>query len=137
MIMNPYDTWKVTTEGDCEGRSKKNLGTFTGFFDEIAFALAKSCYYTLDFKRVENTDKFSKIPTDNKVNVRIWDMGDNVSNYEKLLEGREVYVKRCNIYKSVELRLKNPLSKEEMEAERVRIMLLEQGIDVDRIKEFL
>jgi hypothetical protein len=135
--MNPYGTWEVTTEGDCEGKSIRKLGTFTGYFDEIAFALAKKCYYSLDFKRVENTDQFDKTPTGNEVVVRIWDMGDNINAYEQLLKDREVFIKKGGSYKSVTLCKNNPISDEEMEAQRVRNMLLKQGVDVDKIKEFL
>ena len=49
---NPYGTWKVTTEGDVEGRSTRQLGTYTGYIDEIAFALADKCYYELHFTKV-------------------------------------------------------------------------------------
>ena len=35
-----YGTFKVTTEGDCEGKSTRDLGVHTGYIDEIAFALA-------------------------------------------------------------------------------------------------
>jgi hypothetical protein len=135
--MNPYGTWEVTTEGDCEGRSIRHLGTFTGYFDEIAFALAKKCYYALDFKRVENLDQFDKTPTKNKVVVRIWDFGKDIRYYERLLIDRGVFVKKSNIYESVTLHRTNPVSEEEMEAQRVRNMLLKQGVDVDKIKEFL
>ena len=49
MIKAPYDKvyglWNVTTEGDCEGRSVRNLGTYEGNIDEIAFALADKCFY--------------------------------------------------------------------------------------------
>jgi len=137
MNMNPYGTWEVKTEGDCEGISVKNLGTFTGYFDEIAFALAKRCYYTLDFTRVSKPDAFDKTPTANKVNVRIWDMGENTKLYEDMLKDREVFVKNGQFYKSVTLHKTNPVSEEEMEAKRVRNLLLDQGIDVDKIKEFL
>lgn len=46
---NPYGTWKVTTEGDCEGRAVTDLGTYTGYIDEIALYLANQCYYSLRF----------------------------------------------------------------------------------------
>ena len=135
--MNPYGTWEVTTEGDCEGRSVKKLGIFTGYFDEIAFALARKCCYALNFDRVEDTDDFDKTPTCNKVVVRIRDLKDNIPKYEQLLKERDVFVKKSNIYRSVTLYKTNPMSKEEMEATRVRNMILEQGIDIDKIKEFL
>ncbi len=47
---SPIGNWEVTTEGDCEGRSIKNLGIFYGHIVEIAFYLADRCYYTLQFK---------------------------------------------------------------------------------------
>lgn len=52
---NPMGTWKVTTEGDCEGRSVQDLGIFTGYVDEIALALADRCYYSLEFTAIEPT----------------------------------------------------------------------------------
>jgi hypothetical protein len=39
--------WSVTTEGDVEGKSTTNLGTFEGRLDEIAFALADKEYYQI------------------------------------------------------------------------------------------
>lgn len=50
-----YGTFKVTTEGDCEGKSVRDLGVHTGYIDEIAFALADRCFYTLRFALVEPT----------------------------------------------------------------------------------
>ena len=32
-----YGTWSVTTEGDVEGKSTTNLGTYTGYVDEIEY----------------------------------------------------------------------------------------------------
>ena len=46
---NPIGWWQVTTEGDCEGRSTKQLGDFYGHVAEIAFHLANKCGYTLQF----------------------------------------------------------------------------------------
>ena len=48
--MNNYGIWNVTTEGDCEGRTMKNLGVWEGYVDEIAFELADKCFYKLYFK---------------------------------------------------------------------------------------
>jgi hypothetical protein len=47
-IMNTI--WKVTTEGDCEGRSVQQLGLFTGEIDDIAFYLKDKSYYKLTFR---------------------------------------------------------------------------------------
>ena len=31
---NPFGIWHVTTEGDCEGRSTRDLGIHEGYIDE-------------------------------------------------------------------------------------------------------
>jgi hypothetical protein len=53
-----YGTWEVHTEGDVEGRTKKCLGTHTGYVDEIAMHLASKCTYTLSFKKVKLIENF-------------------------------------------------------------------------------
>jgi hypothetical protein len=50
--LNPVGTWKVTTEGDCEGKSVKSLGTHVGHVADIAFALRTSAMYNLNFSPV-------------------------------------------------------------------------------------
>jgi hypothetical protein len=42
--------WDVTTEGDCEGRTTKDLGKWFGDLDAIAHSLARKVYYGLRFK---------------------------------------------------------------------------------------
>lgn len=44
--------WKVTTEGDCEGRSTRNLGVYRGNPVNIAFLLADKVAYTLQFEEI-------------------------------------------------------------------------------------
>jgi len=66
---NAYGTWSVITEGDCEGKSTKNLGTFRGFLDEIAFHLADECYYCLNFTPVKQVKRFDI--KRHKVNVNL------------------------------------------------------------------
>jgi hypothetical protein len=46
---SPVGWWKVTTEGDCEGKSVRDLGMFYGHLAEIAFHLAPKCCYSLTF----------------------------------------------------------------------------------------
>lgn len=48
---NPVDTWVITTEGDCEGKSVKSLGTFTGHLGDILLKLHENAYYTYGVKR--------------------------------------------------------------------------------------
>jgi hypothetical protein len=49
---SPIGWWYVTTEGDCEGKSTKQLGTFHGHICEIALGLAGAAYYKLHFQAV-------------------------------------------------------------------------------------
>lgn len=55
MTISSYGFWHVTTEGDCEGRSIRDLGVHQGHIDEIAFALASVCCYSLKFEAVDVT----------------------------------------------------------------------------------
>lgn len=65
-----YGTFKVTTEGDAEGRSARNLGIYRGFIDEIAFALADKCYYSLSFSPVV-VEELDTTPTRDTVNISL------------------------------------------------------------------
>lgn len=47
-----YGTFKVTTEGDCEGKTTKYLGMYTGYIDEIALTLADKCGQSLTFHQI-------------------------------------------------------------------------------------
>lgn len=76
---NPYGTWQVTTEGDCEGRSTRNLGVYVGYLDDIAFALADKCFYSLRFTKIcteipvpESARENVSVSLDIKSNT--WDM---------------------------------------------------------------
>lgn len=51
---SPIGWWKVTTEGDEEGRSTTDLGTHYGHLAEIAFHLADKVFYTLQFEAIAN-----------------------------------------------------------------------------------
>lgn len=57
---NPVGVWEVTTEGDCGGRSTKNLGIWKGHVAEIAFYLADKCYYKLEFKSMKGKRTIGK-----------------------------------------------------------------------------
>ena len=54
VLGSPVGKWKVTTEGDVEGRSTKNLGIHEGHVADIAARLRKHCYYSLKFEAVAN-----------------------------------------------------------------------------------
>ena len=106
-----YGTWHVTTEGDCEGRSTRDLGTHTGNIDDIAFALASQAYYGLHFNSVNPTILKGREPTKSKVEVSL-DIGisqldinknDRVEYFKRMLRGRDVTVKPGTYYACVSL----------------------------------
>jgi len=46
---SPVGIWKVTTEGDEEGRTEADLGTWQGHIADIAAGLADKCMWRLNF----------------------------------------------------------------------------------------
>ena len=54
LYASPIGWWRVTTEGDCEGHSQKDLGNFFGHAAEIAFHLADKSFYSLQFSPIES-----------------------------------------------------------------------------------
>ena len=95
-----YGTWHVTTEGDVEGRSTKDLGVHEGFLDEVALALAPAAYYTLEFQFMD-TESFRRNVPGVEVNVRV--IGSNVGELKKLLAGRPVTVEGSDYYNSAKI----------------------------------
>lgn len=110
---NPYGLWEVTTEGDCEGRSRKGLGIFEGYLDDIAFYLADKAYYTLEFKkisipRISHEDvsmEQSEVDVLLDISSGTWDMSSEkrVLEFKKLLSRRNVHVTKGQFYASVKL----------------------------------
>ena len=104
--------WSVTTEGDVEGKSTTNLGTFEGRLDEIAFALADKAYYQLQFK--PSNISLEMIPSQKEVHVSLsidsgtWNMEkkDRVE-YFKNLVSENTGVVESNYYAAVKLICKN------------------------------
>lgn len=107
---NPYGCWTVTTEADCEGKSSKNLGTFIGYVDDIAFSLADKCFYSLEFKPYCLKDK-DYVPKSKRVHInfgidsKTWDMPkeERVEFFKKVFKDRDVQVKEGSYYATVEL----------------------------------
>jgi len=120
-----YGTFRVTTEGDCEGRSVMDLGVYTGYIDEIAFALADKCYYTLHFKLVEPTP-LDMTPKKDTVKISLdvdsgtWDLkGSDAMNYfKKFFANREVEVVDVCGYGACEI----STHKETVEEKREKIL---------------
>jgi len=101
---NPYGFWEVTTEGDVEGKTTKHLGTHKGYLDEIAFALADKCYYSLRFKLKEEL----KPTHHNKVHVSLpiesgtWDDKEmRINFFKEMLKDRPVKVSEGQYFASV------------------------------------
>ena len=108
--VNPYGLWKVETEGDCEGRSVRQLGIYEGYIDEIAFGLADKCYYSLQFTYLSKDDINQKfVPKKDSVNINLniesktWDLkpDERVKWFENFLIGRDVIVSRGSSYAAV------------------------------------
>lgn len=51
-VGSPVGIWKVTTEGDVEGRIRRDLGTYTGHILDIAARLSPRNFNTLTFTPV-------------------------------------------------------------------------------------
>lgn len=108
---NLYGVWHVKTEGDCEGRTTKDLGTHTGFLDEIAFKLAEQAYYALEFSEVDTFVLNAKLPVSEKVTVRLnadsmtWDLNSiqRAEHFREMLRGRDLTVSESLSYGCVEL----------------------------------
>lgn len=94
-----YGTYKVTTEGDCEGRSTRDLGVHTGYIDEIAFALADKCMYSLRFTMVQPieldlTPKKDTVQISLDIDSGAWDLNstDALQFFKNFFKDRNVQV---------------------------------------------
>ena len=53
---SPINLWKITTEGDCEGRSINHIATERGHFAELALKYSGYTCYTLTIEPVTPTN---------------------------------------------------------------------------------
>ena len=112
---NPHGAWQVTTEGDVEGRSTRNLGTFEGYLDDIAKGLADQSYYSLTFKRLGDTITIPEPKDVKSVNIALdidsktWNMTRDIRAIVlgEVLKDRPVKVSEGNYYASVVLNFKD------------------------------
>lgn len=120
-----YGVFKVTTEGDCEGKSVRDLGTYEGYVDEIAFALADKCYYCLEFHKVDPKKlHLDMTPKRKSVNIQFgidsgtWDLKvkDRIKYFKDFFKDRNVEVLEGNSYASVKIST-NKKTKEEKRQE--------------------
>lgn len=110
--MNPeykevYGTWKVTTEGDCEGKTVTQLGTYTGFVDEIAKALADRAFYKLSFERLQPSEirVIESVAVDFSIKSKTWDLTakERATIMKEVFKGRPVRVEESNYFASFKL----------------------------------
>ena len=109
-IPSRYGYWQVSTEGDEEGKSIRNLGVFHGNIDEIAFALADKAMYSLDFKQINPNN----IPTPEEYKTRVeicLDLKDipygdsraRINIMQEMLSETNISVEKGNTYSGVSL----------------------------------
>lgn len=134
-----YGIWHVTTEGDCEGRTTKDLGTHEGYLDDIAFALGEQGGYSLKFTRVhplELRPVCTKVHVSLDISSKTWDMkSDQRANYFRtLLVGRDVTIEESNYYAAATLiRGTSPEARERAAREVVKARALSK-LSPDEIK---
>lgn len=132
-----YGLWRVTTEGDVEGRTVRDLGVHEGWLDEIAFALAEDCYYSLRFINLD-PQAFHGLKRISKktVNVSFEFSGSMGASERKkyvteLLKDRpNVTVEDCNYYGSVRLVDVSAARRMQEEFERVLSKLTPEEIEI-------
>jgi len=109
--LNPVGYWEVTTDGDCEGRSQRHLGTWYGHWVDIAFHLADRQFYQLKFEKIERPEVYDPVKTEVNVMFNIdsgtWGMNrpQRIKFFTEALGDMadKVIVKDCNYYGSVTL----------------------------------
>ncbi|AID17816.1 hypothetical protein JBP901_gp104 [Bacillus phage JBP901] len=80
---DPEGVWEVTTEGDCEGRSVRRLGTYEGHILDIVRQLAGQAFYQLTFERAKPATLAQSLPKGTRRSVQFHVTGDR----EKLPSG--------------------------------------------------
>lgn len=70
-IGSPWGTWRVSTEGDCEGRTTKNLGVHGGHVADIALSLVNQVDRSLTFVKLSNTVSTKTLSRDVAVNIKL------------------------------------------------------------------
>lgn len=111
-----YGLWKVTTEGDCEGKTTRNLGIYEGNISDIAFYLKDKCEYSLQFSPAEvptinscDVTHYGNVHISLDISSGTWNMSpEDIVNYVKVLlntENREhrITVEPGQYYASVKL----------------------------------
>lgn len=81
IAFDPEGTWKVTTEGDCEGRSINHIGTYKGNILDIVKDLSARAYYKLTVSRVVDSELSTQRSAYKEVSFNInWEKGIELHN---------------------------------------------------------
>jgi hypothetical protein len=115
--LTPVGWWKVTTEGDEEGRTIRELGTHYGHLAEVALSL-KGCGYSLRFEKARKPQGVYGNATEWHVERRIVTKSVNISidvwshkggekQLAEWLDCDEIVVKPCNYYGAYTIALKD------------------------------
>ena len=108
---NSHGTWTVTTEGDCEGRTTRHLGTYIGHIDDIARALAHRTVYGLSFTHSKTLPPVTQETFRKSVDISFdyTGMSGDISRemraaiLQQVLDGRPVTVSPSTSYNSITL----------------------------------
>lgn len=117
---SPVGLWKVTTEGDCEGKSTKDLGTYEGHIVDIArklYECGRFPMYSYTFSPVKKIEyvanpqsQFENVSIQLDINSGTWDMNQEqrVASIQKWLgqekAGFAFDIVQCNYFGSVYLK---------------------------------
>ena len=106
-----FGNWEVTTEGDVEGKTTKQLGTYLGFVDVIALHLADKCHYSLRFKKIKEIGNYK--PSRESVSVSFdtesgtWEDKKYEEIMTDVFKDRPVVIKKGDFYASFNIQLKD------------------------------
>ena len=114
---SPVGWWKVTTEGDVEGRSTTILGEFYGHIAEIAFGIPRNACYKYEFSPILNKAPLKKYPSyfinrreaHIQFGVETWDRvktEKGLADIKTWFDSEDVTVHMSNYYGSFAIRLK-------------------------------
>ena len=134
---NPVGLWKVTTEGDVEGRSTEDLGYWEGNIADIAYELRNKVYYGLQFTPVSiaihTPKKGKKARSKTSINISLdidsgtWSDNEvRVKAFTKLLKDvPDVTVAEGDSYSSVKLVYGESAAQKEINKLKKKIAALE------------
>ena len=85
---SPIGLWRVTTEGDCEGKTVHDLGIYEGHIVDIARHLSEEVFYDLHFTPAQKASEIKRPKPQASVSISLgiesgsWDL----HNTERIAE---------------------------------------------------